>query len=171
MCHCDCRYCSTACQQRAWHSHHKFECVIQPELDHMCEQLPAVAQQELTLLVRVALKAMAPPPECQSSGARNNGAEGAGTAGEGVCQYTAGYEDVLAMPSHDLKVQSLDPQVFSASFQAPPVLARASHSVALCWYVRLLPHGKPAHSLSSPPLTCSHALLACGYSAPQETNT
>jgi hypothetical protein len=42
--------------------HHKFECVISAELHQMCTQLPAVAQQELSLLVRVALTSMAPIP-------------------------------------------------------------------------------------------------------------
>ena len=38
-CVCHGRYCSAACQQHAWHAHHKFECVIQGELEDMCAQV------------------------------------------------------------------------------------------------------------------------------------
>ena len=68
------RYCSPACQQRAWHAQHKFECVISAEMHQMCAQLPAVAQQELALLVRVALKSMATSPAPPSGAASNQSA-------------------------------------------------------------------------------------------------
>jgi len=84
------RYCSEKCQGRAWHAHHKFECVIADELESMCAQLPEVAQQELCLLLRVALKAMGPRAEDGS-------------------EYKPDYEDVRGMPSHEEAVRARDP--------------------------------------------------------------
>ncbi len=54
----------------------------------MCEQLPAVAQQELLLLVRVALK----------------------SSGGGGVEYVAELVDVCPMPSHHSQLLSVDPQ-------------------------------------------------------------
>lgn len=82
------RYCSTACQHRAWNTHHKFECVIQEELEHLCGKLPAVAQEELALLVRAAIKHMAQTPSLAQSSR----------------PYVADYDDVLAMTSHKTAV-------------------------------------------------------------------
>lgn len=85
------RYCSEQCQGRAWHAHHRFECVIAGELESMCAQLPEVAQQELSLLVRVALKAMSSP-----------------RAGD-CSEYTPDYDDVCGMPAHEDEVRARDP--------------------------------------------------------------
>lgn len=111
--------------------HHKFECVISAELHQMCAQLPAVAQQELTLLVRVALKSMcaSPTPTAPSGdtssqgeaqvidgvrvvggGRVNEGAGGCGGGGGGVEEYVADLVDVCAMPSHHSQLLSVDPQ-------------------------------------------------------------
>jgi len=105
----------------------------------MCEQLPAVAQQELLLLVRVALKSMAPSPtpttpsppsgDASSQGGaqvqdrvravgegvvnREGGGEieGVGEEGDGGgVEYVAELVDVCAMPSHHSQLLSVDPQ-------------------------------------------------------------
>jgi len=68
-------------------------------------QLPPVAQQELLLLVRVALKKMAQTPP----GVPDGDSYGDVAGGGGV--YVADYHDVLAMPAHVELVVSLDPQV------------------------------------------------------------
>jgi len=68
-------------------------------------QLPPVAQQELSLLVRVALKKMAQTPP----GVPDGDSYGDVAGGGGV--YVADYHDVLAMPAHVELVVSLDPQV------------------------------------------------------------
>ena len=67
----------------------------------MCEQLPAVAQQELLLLVRVALKSMAPSPTPTSPSPPSGDASSQGGAqvqdrvravGEGVVNREGGWE-------------------------------------------------------------------------------
>ena len=110
------RYCSTVCQQRAWHAHHKFQCAIQGDIDHACETLPPVAQQELCLLIQVALKAIAPSPtqpaaESQGAAAAGSPCRGEGKGGWGnTGGFLADFDDVLGMPSHDSVVQVEDPQ-------------------------------------------------------------
>ena len=104
----------------------------------MCEQLPAVAQQELLLLVRVALKSMAPSPTPTTPSPPSGDASSQGGAqvqdrvravGEGVVskerleiegvgeegdgggvEYVAELVDVCAVPSHHLQLLSVDPQ-------------------------------------------------------------
>ena len=98
------RYCSTVCQQRAWHAHHKFQCAIQGDIDHACETLPPVAQQELCLLIQVALKAIAPSPtqpaaESQGAAAAGSPCRGEGKGGWGnTGGFLADFDDVLGMP-------------------------------------------------------------------------
>lgn len=78
-------YCSAECQKVAWErGRHKLECSIAGEVAAQCKFMPEIAQQDLRMLIRVALMRISPSSDAPEL--------------QGV--FVARYDEVLRMPAH-----------------------------------------------------------------------
>jgi len=87
-------YCSASCQKTAWElCRHKFECTIAGDVAAQCKFMPEIAQQDLRILLRVALIRMSPGMD----------------APEAPGGFVPRFEEVLRMPGHEEETERADP--------------------------------------------------------------